>query len=96
VREAGDEGRILVQRSADDLCQGGKHGFQREEDDCSNLNLPLLISAVLLGESLTNVALVFATYRYGLWPTVPDMELAASLGAALGGALTLVLAKPFP
>jgi hypothetical protein len=55
-----------------------------------HLNWPPIVSAILLGAAITSVGLVVVTYSYGIWPTVPDMELAAGLGAALGGALTLI------
>jgi hypothetical protein len=56
-----------------------------------NLNWPFLISAVLLGGTVASTGLVFIAHRHCVWPTVPDMEHAAELGAAIGGALTFTL-----
>ena len=50
--------------------------------------LSLLLIGVPLGGAVTVLALVVASYRYGNQPSATDMELAAELGAAIGGALT--------
>ena len=51
---------------------------------------PLRVLAILGGGTLTLLALVLFAYQYGNQPSVSDMELAAGLGAAFGGALTLI------
>jgi hypothetical protein len=52
------------------------------------LNWPLLVCAIVSGGALANVGLLFVTNIKGVWPTVADMQLAAELGAAIGGTLT--------
>jgi hypothetical protein len=48
----------------------------------------LLAIAVPACGALALLALVAVTYGYGNQPSMPDMELAAELGAAIGGVLT--------
>jgi hypothetical protein len=50
----------------------------------------LLAFAVPSGGAAAVLALVLICYHYSNQPSVPDMALAAGLGAALGGALMLV------
>ncbi len=51
---------------------------------------PLRVLAVLGGGCLTLLALVLVASQYGNQPSLPSMELAAGIGAAIGGALTLI------
>jgi hypothetical protein len=53
------------------------------------LNWRRLAIAVPLGASTAVLAIIVIAYRYGNQPSTQDMELAAELGAALGGALAL-------
>jgi hypothetical protein len=53
-------------------------------------NWPLRISAILGGGALTLLALVLVADQYGNQPSMPDLGLAAGLGAAIAGALILI------
>jgi hypothetical protein len=52
------------------------------------LNWLLLAIAVPGGGALALLALVLIAHQYGNQPSMPDLGLAAELGAAIGGALT--------
>lgn len=56
-------------------------------------NWTLLAITVPGGSALALLALVLLAYQYGNQPSTPDMQLAAELGAAIGGALTFT--RPF-
>ena len=56
-------------------------------------NWTLLAITVPGGGALALLALVLIAYQYGNQPSTPDMQLAAELGAAIGGALTFT--RPF-
>jgi hypothetical protein len=52
----------------------------------------LLATAVASGGAMAAVALAVVAYQHGSQPSASDMELAAELGAAIGG--TLLFAWP--
>ena len=70
------------------LCQATEPHLPK--GDRNEAELAVVVLAILGGGSLTLLALVRVGYDYGNQPSVPVMELAAGLGAALGGALTLI------
>ena len=56
-------------------------------------NWSLLAITVPGGGALAFLALVLVAYQYGHLPSIPDMQLAAELGAGIGGVLTFT--RPF-
>jgi 4-amino-4-deoxy-L-arabinose transferase-like glycosyltransferase len=53
-------------------------------------NWSLRLTAILGGGAITLLALVLVAYQYGNRPSMSNMELAAGLGAAIAGVLTLI------
>lgn len=51
-------------------------------------NWSLLAITVPVGGAVALLVLVLLAYQYGNQPSTTDMQLAAELGAAIGGALT--------